>query len=74
MLQQDGSLSIENMAFKSLDKTPGMQYNRYVDVYSGYEPRSSSGLGRRPFKAEITGSTPVRGIVDFVRSLALLHI
>src|SRR5689334_10945077 len=24
-------------------------------------PRSSSGLGHRPFKAEITGSNPVRG-------------
>ena len=29
-------------------------------------PRSSSGPGRRPFKAEITGSTPVRGTILFV--------
>ncbi len=32
------------------------------DLPKDAEPRSSSGLGRRPFKAEITGSTPVRGI------------
>src|SRR5436305_13400961 len=32
-------------------------------------PRSSSGPGRRPFKAEITGSTPVRGTI-LERSLA----
>ena len=44
-------------------------------------PRSSSGLGRRPFKAEITGSNPVRGTIPpfvisqlFRRSLACFLI
>ena len=27
--------------------------------------RSSSGLGRRPLKAEITGSNPVRATIDY---------
>ncbi len=29
-----------------------------------YMARSSSGLGRRPLKAEITGSNPVRATID----------
>src|SRR5215213_11157418 len=33
-------------------------------------PRSSSGLGRHPFKVEITGSNPVRGTNQRLRSLA----
>ena len=31
--------------------------------------RSSSGLGRRPLKAEITGSNPVRATIDCSRLL-----
>ena len=40
-----------------------MQYNPSVDVQARSMPRSSSGQGRRPFKAEATGSNPVRGTV-----------
>ena len=41
-----------------LDNAPAIEYNHASDT-----PRSSSGPGRRPFKAEITGSTPVRGTI-----------
>ena len=37
-------------------------YNRTATLDTACnEPRSSSGPGHRPFKAEITGSNPVRG-------------
>ena len=34
-----------------------------------YMARSSSGSGRRPLKAEITGSNPVRATIDCLRLL-----
>ena len=39
--------------------------------------RSSSGLGRRPLKAEITGSNPVRATIDcsgLLRESFLLYV
>ena len=48
-----------------LDKQVGMQYNPVVIEIQNIVclPRSSSGLGRRPFKAEIMGSSPIRGTI-----------
>ena len=45
-----------------LTKQQALRYNRTATTGTAlHEPRSSSGLGHRPFKAEITGSNPVRG-------------
>ena len=53
-----GSLALNSRAKRIfLDKAPTLEYNPGCEL----TPRSSSGQGRRPFKAEITGSTPVRG-------------
>ena len=49
------------MAF-CLTKQQPLRYNRTATTEAAlHEPRSSSGPGHRPFKAEITGSNPVRG-------------
>ena len=45
-----------------LTKQQPLRYNRTATTDAAlHEPRSSSGPGHRPFKAEITGSNPVRG-------------
>ena len=45
-----------------LDNAAPLRYNRTATIDAALnEPRSSSGPGHRPFKAEITGSNPVRG-------------
>jgi hypothetical protein len=45
-----------------LTKQQSLRYNRTATAdTASNEPRSSSGPGHRPFKAEITGSNPVRG-------------
>ena len=57
-----------------LDKAERIEYNSRVKTQLITDlPRSSSGLGRRPFKAEITGSNPVRGTIS-QSSLAALII
>src|SRR5215469_3558699 len=56
----------DNNSQKSLDKEPAIEYNPSVNSKAAFNmPRSSSGLGHRPFKAEITGSNPVRGTLYF---------
>ena len=52
---------ILHLSFR-LTKQQSLRYNRTATADAALnEPRSSSGPGHRPFKAEITGSNPVRG-------------
>src|SRR5258708_30180818 len=50
-----------------LTKHQTIRYNLTAEAKAPlYKPRSSSGLGHRPFKAGITGSNPVRGTNYFL--------
>ena len=56
---------ILHLSFR-LTKQQSLRYNRTATADAALnEPRSSSGQGHRPFKAEITGSNPVRGTYFF---------
>ncbi len=55
---------LENSMRNRLTTCQRIRYNHNADATIVCDaPRSSSGQGRRPFKAEITGSNPVRGIL-----------
>ena len=54
-------MGILHLSFCLTNQQP-LRYNRTATTGAAFnEPRSSSGPGHRPFKAEITGSNPVRG-------------